>query len=186
MDSVHPDLPGNDDSSSSEPGPSFFSPVILPPSQEFPSTPSASQDVLPPEKYILSPEEDAFALYLSMGSTAIEAYQFAFHTRPDTRFTLFSLAQSPQIRTRVAELNNTAAQTISISKFSHLNKLAEIRDAALGWEDAGVAYKCEKARGEVAGFYTAPTAPTHMTQINVGENGHVDVRLKSILLGDSK
>jgi hypothetical protein len=158
---------------SPDPAPVVPEPEPVPPEASSPSLPA------PPP---LSVEEEAYAFLLSSGMSSPVAYQNAFN-RPYDPVIVAQLNTSPYILARVVQLNNVVADTIGVTKFSHLDQMAYIRDKAIDMGEVKVAFLCEHARGQVAGFYNNgnPALPGPAVQVNVSTPGTVDVRMKSIL-----
>lgn len=114
-----------------------------------------STDIVP----TLTSEEDTFCLaVIECGGNLAAAYRQSFGEagNPSTRARL--LIQRPEIAKRIQQLTVAVEEHALVSLGSHLVKLAEIRDLAIGTDQLKVALAAETKRGEAAGFYAGKVA----------------------------
>ena len=109
----------------------------------------------------LTDEDRTFALAVieyggNLGAAARAAY--GDEVRHPIAFAREKLCQ-PEIAKYVQALSAATEEHAFISLGSHLTKLAEIRDLAIGTDQLKVALAAEKSRGEAAGFYAAAKGP---------------------------
>jgi hypothetical protein len=104
----------------------------------------------------LTQEEDTFALaVIEYGGNMGAAYRAAYG--PDVNMPIAKareLITRPEVAKRIQELTLVTEEHALISLGSHLMQLAQIRDNATDNKQLKVALDAEKARGQVAGFYT--------------------------------
>lgn len=139
------------------------------------------------ELALLTQEEDTFCLaVIEFGGNLGAAYRSAFgegvtHATAKAR----ELMCRPEVARRIQTLAKAVEEHALISLGSHLVKLAEIRDLAIGTGQLKVALGAETKRGEAAGFYTeklagpktpgaGPSAPSVM--INISSNSPASVQ----------
>lgn len=137
----------------------------------------------PPPLFPLTASEEAFAYMLSSGASTEVAWMNSFRTSYNELEAAKLLAR-PDIIARISYLNEASLKSIAVSKFGHLNMLAYIRDRAISLDEVGIAFKCERSRGEVVGFYkdAAPMGPAVPTMGVTVETK--DVRMRAILMAE--
>lgn len=103
----------------------------------------------------LSTELDTFALaIIEYGGNLGAAYRSVFGEdvrNPASKAR--ELITRPEVALRIQKLSQAVEEHAYISLGSHLTKLAEIRDLAIGSDQLKVALGAETKRGEAAGFY---------------------------------
>lgn len=107
-----------------------------------------------PRGVYLSQREELFCQHLVEGMTQVEAYAEAGYAADDGNAA--RLAGYERVRRRIAELRAPGVRAVLLTHREHLEKLAELRDRALGGEFPayGAAVSAEVARGKCAGLYT--------------------------------
>ena len=103
----------------------------------------------------LTTQEDSFALaVIEYSGNLGAAYRSVFGedvTAPVAKAR--ELLTRPEIAKRIQALSVAVEEHAYVSLGSHLIKLAEIRDLAVGKDQLKVALQAEQARGTAAGFY---------------------------------
>ena len=121
---------------------------------------------------VLNPNDDRFCVVYSLTGSIDEAVRTAYpsiahRSRQEVLIEASALLDRYDIIARLQQLSAQYAYSLGISKASHLNKLAEIRDRAIDMDSLDIALKAEKHRGEVAGYYATTTervvSATHST-----------------------
>lgn len=104
----------------------------------------------------LSKREEEFCLNIVAGMDAEDAYTSAGYASAGARGNASRLIASDIIKNRVAALRAPAVRQVFLTHREHLEKLAELRDAALCGKHPsfGAAVAAEIARGRCAGLYT--------------------------------
>lgn len=114
-----------------------------------------STDIVP----ILTTDEDTFCLaVIECGGNLPAAYRQVFGDVSNAGAKARLLIQRPEIAKRVQALTVAVEEHALVSLGSHLIKLAEIRDLAMGTAQLKVALAAETKRGEAAGFYAGKVA----------------------------
>lgn len=103
----------------------------------------------------LSTELDTFALaVIEYGGNLGAAYRSVFGEEVrNPAAKAREMVTRPEVASRIQQLSVAVEEHAYISLGSHLTKLAEIRDLAIGTDQLKVALGAEAKRGEAAGFY---------------------------------
>jgi len=98
-----------------------------------------------------NPKWELFAQELAKGATADAAYVAAGYKA--NRCNAARLKTNENILTRVAELVGEVARQCELTLATHLEKLADIRDAAMAAGQYSAAVSAEVSRGKAVGLY---------------------------------
>lgn len=137
-------------------------------------------DVLPPEMSVIGQgplpcrRTDAFCVMISSGLSLKDAFEQAFGYVGSSKEINEVLSQ-PAVTTRIATIAHNYNSAVHMTLVGHLEMLAHIRDSALHIQEVGVAYQCERARGEVAGLYD----PKRNANLKVGVNFAAPKKIQS-------
>ena len=103
----------------------------------------------------LTPKQEAFAKHVASGLTQKEAAKKAgYKGRVVARgWMLMSDRYNPKVVNRVREIKEELSERYDVTFENHVQKMAEIRDAALVKGNFTAAVAAEKSRGQVAGLY---------------------------------
>ena len=108
--------------------------------------------------YGITPRQEEFArLYASGNLTIQEAARRAGYSET-TVLVCYRLLQEehyPKVVKRVEEIREALAHRADVTFENHVNKMAEIRDAAMEKGNFTAAVAAEKARGQAAGLYVS-------------------------------
>ena len=110
---------------------------------------------------------ERFAQEVAKGASSREAYATAGYTSPNIAANDASasrLLSAAKVKARVAEIKSVAAGRASITLESHLNDLAELRDAARSAKQYGAAITAEIARGKASGVHVEKSEQTVTTR----------------------
>jgi hypothetical protein len=108
-------------------------------------------------EFKLTQKQEAFCVaYIETGN-ASEAYRRSYDAGQMLPATVNrkakELMDDAKIAARLRELREPVVENAQFTFESHLEKLAELRDAARAGRDFGAAIRAEIARGKAAGFY---------------------------------
>lgn len=105
----------------------------------------------------LTPKQEAFALAYVETSNASEAYRLCYAAEKmavnSVNREAHALLNNPKVAARVATLRGNLAQKSMLTLEDHIEKLKELRDAALADGKYAAAVSAEMARGKVCGLY---------------------------------
>ena len=103
----------------------------------------------------LTPKQEEFAKHVASGLTQKEAAKKAgYKGRVVARgWMLMSDRYYPKVVNRVREIKEELSERYEVTFENHVQKMAEIRDAALVKGNFTAAVAAEKSRGQVAGLY---------------------------------
>ena len=104
----------------------------------------------------ITPRQEEFARLVATSMlTYTEAARRAGYTKqPDQAgFRLMSSKYSPKVVARVVQIKEELSERYDVTFENHVQKMAEIRDAALDKGNFTAAVAAEKSRGQVAGLY---------------------------------
>lgn len=108
-------------------------------------------------EYDLTQRQEAFCLAFVETGNASEAYRRAYQAKRMSAKTVHECASrllaDRKVSARVAGLRGKAADKVLLTLEKHLEKLAELRDAAAKDEEWDAAIRAETKRGEAAGLY---------------------------------
>lgn len=106
----------------------------------------------------LTPKQEKFCLEFIQCGNAAEAYRRAYSAekmKPETVWnSAYKLMENGEVKARVQELRETAAQKAIVTLESHLADLARLRDLAEGDGQFSAAITAEISRGKAVGLYT--------------------------------
>lgn len=105
----------------------------------------------------LTAKQEAFCLAYIKTGNASEAYRRAYNAENMKPATVNrrakELMDNSKIAARLTELQSEAAEKSKLTLESHLEKLSELRDAAVDFGQFSAAIRAEIARGKAAGLY---------------------------------
>jgi phage terminase small subunit len=106
----------------------------------------------------LTPKQEKFCLEFIQCGNAAEAYRRAYSAekmKPETVWnSAYKLMENGEVKARVQELRETAAQKAIVTLESHLADLARLRDLAEEDGQFSAAITAEISRGKAVGLYT--------------------------------
>ena len=106
----------------------------------------------------LTPKQEKFCLEFIQCGYAAEAYRRAYSAekmKPETVWnSAYKLMENGEVKARVQELRETAAQKAIVTLESHLADLARLRDLAEEDGQFSAAITAEISRGKAVGLYT--------------------------------
>lgn len=106
----------------------------------------------------LTPKQEKFCLEFIQCGNAAEAYRRAYSAekmKPETVWnSAYKLMENGEVKARVQELRETAAQKAMVTLESHLADLARLRDLAEEDGQFSAAITAEISRGKAVGLYT--------------------------------
>jgi len=139
-------------------------PLLLPaPRPELSEEPASEES----SEVVLCDTDEAFCAYVASGSTVMKAYEMAYGYRP-TRAETQEIVRRPEVMARLRRITEAFNCSIGITKMSHLDMMAEIRDRAMDLCEMQVAFNAEKARGQVAGYYDKEVMRSPVTPATPG------------------
>lgn len=97
-------------------------------------------------------QHEAFCILISSGMSMRDAFESSFGYR-GTGTDINEVLGAPGVNERIASIAHQYNSSVHMTMVGHLEMLAVIRDSALQLSEVGVAFQCERARGEVAGLY---------------------------------
>lgn len=104
----------------------------------------------------LTDAAEVFCQALATGSTQIDAWRKAYPQSKAGKSAFVracNLAKNPLIVARLQSLRDATKAYTGITLIEHVQKLAELRDAAAGANQFGPAVTAEANRGKVSGLY---------------------------------
>lgn len=101
---------------------------------------------------------ERFAQELAKGKSQAEAYELAGYAPSEPNAS--RLTRNDKVQARVVELQNRAAARAEMTLQTHLDDLAELRDAAKQARQYSAAISAEIARGKAAGVHVEKTEQT--------------------------
>jgi phage terminase small subunit len=106
----------------------------------------------------LTAKQEAFCQAMLTEGDASKAYRKVYRVSPNAKAatvhrSAHEVLQNPKVSARLAALRKPAVESVQMTLATHLQQLAELRDAALKDKKWGPAILAEMARGKASGFY---------------------------------
>lgn len=105
----------------------------------------------------LTTKQEAFAVAYVESGSASDAYRQCYDVRKMTPASIHreahAVSENPKVSSRITELRATLAEKSMLTLEDHMEKLKELRDAALADGKFAAAVSAEMARGKVCGLY---------------------------------
>jgi phage terminase small subunit len=115
----------------------------------------------------MTPKQEAFAQAVASGMNQSDAYRQAYNAKGKAsgiNVSASKLMADPKIAQRVEEIRAKGAERAAMTLESHLQKLADLRDAAQSARQFSAAIAAEIARGKAAGVHVEKSEQTVTTR----------------------
>ena len=115
----------------------------------------------------MTPKQEAFAQAVASGMNQSDAYRQAYNAKGKAsgiNVSASKLMADPKIAQRVEEIRAKGAERAAMTLESHLQTLADLRDAAQSARQFSAAIAAEIARGKAAGVHVEKSEQTVTTR----------------------